>query len=209
LHSGITAQAAEEALSLESKYTEESAMLVDIRQGIGASGSVVLLVHSAKDKGVVVYVSRPDEADVEVGRIPEYLPGAGTKDMAELSGEAFIEQYEEVGVENAERDYPTVEEMIMPEFVAAWPASAPEGRLPVLGKIVGGFYLPFMKNLIIDIWKVPNGPSWATTTVDGVNFAVIERIFIKTYDPAKKLVEAEIFGRHPSLKLLHTETYTE
>jgi hypothetical protein len=201
---------AQEALALEGRHSAETAMVLDIRQGVGVSSSVVLLVHSAENKDVFVYLSRPEDTEVQCSKIPAYQPDVAATGMTELSGEdALSQHYEQVQVDNSERDYPLIMEMVMPEFVfAGQPPSVAEG-LPAMGQIVGGIYLPFMKNIIFDIWKVPGGPAWATTTVDGINFAVIERIFIKTFDPVKEAVEVDIFGRHPKLNLLHHEVYLE
>ena len=119
------------------------------------------------------------------------------------------------------------------------------------GVLLGAFEIPLLPGVLIDIWEETitdsssqsqgNGASsqqkaqsqldfqprhWATTPVDGIGFAVLERVFIKTTSPysvspsptadgstsagdggggavegegtLSNIVEASIFGRHPA-----------
>ena len=119
-----------------------------------------------------------------------------------------------------------------------------------IGVLLGAFEIPLLPGVIIDVWEETlveshhhssqSGESssvrvlasaskprcWTTTPVDGIGFAVLERVFIKTsalpsaagtdvdgaaaapghqtpnYGPIpgqpNTLVEASIFGRHPA-----------
>ena len=57
----------------------------------------------------------------------------------------------------------------------------------------------------------PDQICWATTSVDGVSFAVLERMFItsevKWGVPA--VTQVDLFGRHPTRGFLLLESVTE
>lgn len=64
------------------------------------------------------------------------------------------------------------------------------------------------------IYSMTEGPDqicWATTSVDGVSFAVLERMFVtsevKWGVPA--VTQVDLFGRHPTRGFLLLESVTE
>ena len=84
---------------------------------------------------------------------------------------------------------------------------------------MGAVNIPMLlRDVIIDIWGVPGsgdnaamGPRWATATVDGIAYAVLERLCIsKQLDgSADSIAEVQIFARHPRSSMLTLEHYTD
>lgn len=128
-------------------------------------------------------------------------------------------------------------------------------RKQTIGVLLGAFEIPLLPGVIIDVWEetlveshhhssqsgesssvrlIPSTSKprcWTTTPVDGIGFAVLERVYIKTsaldavaatdpgnhpsdsnYGPIpgqpNTLVEASIFGRHPAKGNLLMECIT-
>ena len=108
--------------------------------------------------------------------------------------------------------------MPVPQCVAAkYPAYA-QG----VGRFLGAVNLPLlMRDVIIDIWGIPDGneagpglgPVWATATVDGIAYAVLERLCISQQqqldDSAGSVAEVQMFARHPRSNMLALEHYTD
>jgi len=73
------------------------------------------------------------------------------------------------------------------------------------GKLQSSIELPIAPNVVIDIWQSPQGTGqgkgkcWGTTSVDGVKFAVLERIFILSEIRwgLPTIVQVDLFARHP------------
>ncbi len=86
-----------------------------------------------------------------------------------------------------------------------------------MGRFIGAVNLPFLlRDVIIDIWGIPGndavmGPRWATATVDGIEYAVLERLCISKQlgGNAGGIAEVQIFARHPRSNLLLLEHYTD
>jgi hypothetical protein len=126
--------------------------------------------------------------------------------------------FERVGDE--ERDYPGVMEMSVPHCIAVKHPACAQG----VGRFLGAVNLPLlMRDVIIDIWGMGSGPSgprarWATTTVDGIGHAVLERLCIDSnigellggeVARAGTVSEVQIFARHPRSNLLIAERYSD
>jgi hypothetical protein len=91
-----------------------------------------------------------------------------------------------------------------------------------LGQLLGAFELPLIPGVIIDLWRATSGPSqqppatsaisvyWATTPIDGVPFAVLERVFVLTETNwgVPSVVQVDLFGRHPLSSVLVLESVT-
>ncbi len=111
----------------------------------------------------------------------------------------------------SEREYKAVMEMPVPTFLMSQAADGQTVDTMVIGRFIGAFHLPMMASVIMDIWRVPDGQDfaglcWATATIDGTKFAVLERVHIIQRDePAGAVQAVSVFARHPLRGLLHTE----
>ena len=173
----------------------------------------MFMVHSQENADVFLYFpGLKDGEEMSVNKIPAYSAGNGTKGLISLkTDERKEKKLGQEAVDNDERDFPSTDEMLMPEFVYdGRPPGVPEG-LPPVGQLAGAVVLPFMPNLIIDIWKVAGGSNvaWATTTIDGTSFSVIERLYIRNVQDDENELEVEMFGRSPKKGVLLMELYAQ
>jgi hypothetical protein len=166
--------------------------------------------------------------------IYQHLSGVPMPVYVAASDAEMRSRYRVELVGDEERDYPGVTEMPVPHCVAAkHPACAHS-----TGRFLGAVNLPLlMRDVIIDIWGVPDhndgdsngdaaaavaaGPRWATATVDGVAYAVLERLCIGSdSEPAGGggsggsggsggTTEVQMFARHPRSSMLVLERYTD
>jgi len=81
----------------------------------------------------------------------------------------------------------------------------------VTGQLIGAIELPLTPDIIVDVWRAPDGQCWSTTSVDGVSFAVLERIYIQreTHWGVSQIVQVDLFGRHPAKGFLLNESVTQ
>ena len=154
---------------------------------------------------------------------------------SELSNFDYLMTYGPKLVPNHERDYPHVREMVEPmthgelsaqrgrgtsvdsagglgPLTSGTGTGSGSGSSGNVGTLIGAVQLPMIPDVIIDIWKSSSksGRIWATTTIDGVSFAVVERIFMQSESRwgVSKVVQVDIFGRHPSKGYLVLENVT-
>jgi hypothetical protein len=142
-------------------------------------------------------------------------------------------------IPNHDRDYPHVTEMVEPtvflygSYDSFGGGSGDSGGLGPLsnsgsgsdsgkpiGSLLGAIQLPFVPDVIIDIWKSSSSASasagdgdgniWATATINGISFCVLERIYIISESKwgVSKIVQVDIFGRHPSKGYMVVESIT-
>jgi len=81
----------------------------------------------------------------------------------------------------------------------------------VTGQLIGAIELPLTPDIIVDVWRAPDDQCWSTTSVDGVSFAVLERIYIQreTHWGVSQIVQVDLFGRHPTKGYLLMESVTQ
>ena len=159
----------------------------------------------------------------------------GSVFSSELSNYDYLTTYGPKIVPNHERDYPHIREMIEPptlndiaEGIATATGLGPlhgndNGHKKVvhnnnesIGTLLGAIQLPMIPDVIIDVWQASSsnlgqrGRMWATTTIDGVSFSVIERIFMISQSNwgVSKVVQVDVFGRHPAKGYLVLEHVT-
>jgi len=200
--------------------------------------AVMFIVHCSFIDDVVIYVPAQDEVEVlNCKKITQAGTGSGDEIIpVELTNFEFMMTYGPKLVPNHEREYPHVREMIMPYFVendmfGGGDGSEDDGggssqavytpqhnrhqhqqknSSQIVGALVGAIQLPIMPDVIVDVWRAADGKAWATTTVDGVSFAVMERVFMMSESKwgVSQVVQVDIFGRHPAKGYLVVEHVT-
>ena len=82
-------------------------------------------------------------------------------------------------------------------------------------QLAGAVELPLCPDVIIDVWMFqPDGQPplyWATTSVDGIGFAVLERVFVISDSVwgLSQAVQVDLFARHPAKGFLLIESIYE
>ena len=89
-------------------------------------------------------------------------------------------------VPNHERDFPDLYDIPVPISVSTnnttgHNSDPSSGTTHNLGSLQGAFEIPLLPGVIIDIWRENVSPYriWATTPLDGIGFAVLERIHLE------------------------------
>lgn len=137
-------------------------------------------------------------------------------------------------VPNKERDFPEVLEMPIPASVASeLKQTLKDTPTSPMGVLLGAFVIPCLPGVVVDVWRQKGAPyrCWASTAVDDVGFAVLERVFLEFANPpptgagsekeeldaslkgekgleheeAPAPLQADLFGRHPSTGRLVVE----
>ena len=138
----------------------ESGPSLDIRTTILVDPVPVFILNISENKSV-----RFSTVDAESLLLCKIAKSAGSAVMDEEVLKKFG-TFEVV--DDAERDYPGCKEIPVPKHLASSTA---------MGALLGSVALPFMNDVIIDVWRVPKtNIAWATTTISGVVFAVLERL---------------------------------
>ena len=210
-------------VALEEEFLEETEMLRNIKELL--KEQVLFVIHSNNVDDVIVYF--PSSSNVEIissAKLEEHdevgvvLTPTGNLDTMMNYGPQIVP--------NHERDFPHVQELVAPLCMrteASGEASSitvnrrgSTGRVPASddnnnkGQLLGAVRLPLMPDVIIDIWRLPDGRCWATTSVDGTSFGVIERIFVssETTYSVSVVVAVDIYGRHAAKNYLLAEKIT-
>ncbi len=213
-------------------------VLLVAHSDLGASSEVIAYVFGAANDDIAV-VDDDNDGDGKTGGallqprkitlhqyqdhhrsgipVPAPVPASVVVSDAETRSRYRVER-----VSDDERDYPGVTEMPVPRCIAAkHPAYAQS-----TGRLLGAVNLPLlMRDVIIDIWGVPGddaavagavGPRWATATVDGVAYAVLERLCIGSDSELTGsggggggIGEVQMFARHPRSSMLVLERYSD
>ena len=177
---------------LDDDFLEEAEMLANVRE---IEPSFLFLVHKNTSEDAVIYIlSKVPNEVVSCYKLSAF----NDKSSAEpLSSFERMVAYGPKILENSARDDPNILELTQPFFrhdkSISVSSSAPVGQL------VGSIELPVAPHVLIDIWRLPFGPMWASTSVDGVKFAVLERIYVisETHWGIPRVVQVDLFARHP------------
>lgn len=194
--------------SLEDEYLEENEMLTVIRKTTSAlsagknfpTGSVHMLfvVHCNNIDDVIVYYPITDSMNSnnsgnECVACSKLIQNGGDEQpsLLDLTSYESLVSYGAKLVPNHERDFPHVKDLSPPSSLMGTQAG-------ILGQLVGAIQLPLTPDVIIDIWILPNGVTWATTSIDGNSFSHLERIFVTSEmnHGVSQVVAVDIFGRH-------------
>ena len=176
---------------LEEQYLEEIEMLAAVRETMSGS-NLLFVLHRSNADDIIMYL--PSDNPTEVVSISKLTDPSDKSTMGMLSSFDFILGLGSKIVPNHVRDLPDVQELPIP---CTYEGSAPENAL---GTLIGAVEITLAQDVIIDIWKTVDSFYWATTSVNGVQFSVIERIFV-TCDMhwgVPSVTQIDLFARHPS-----------
>jgi hypothetical protein len=230
----VTAAAEEEASALEHLYQPARYMFEQVcaaQEFADSSKQVLIIAHSNFSQEVFAYafadpeVTGEEEEEEEAKavllepyKLPRYQPGEPVSAFVAVSDAERRSRYCVERVGEDERDYPGVMEMPVPLCVALKHPACAQG----VGRLLGAMNFPMLlRDVIIDIWgiDIPDGndagpgPVWATATVDGIAYAVLERLCIskmqQQQDDGGDIAEVQIFARHPRSNMLALEHYTD
>ena len=143
-------------------------MLAIVRETMNGS-NLLFVLHRSNADDIIMY--SPSDNPAEVVSISKLTDPGDKSTMGVLSSFDFILGLGSKVVPNHERDLPEVVELPIP---CTYEGSAPANAS---GTFIGAVEITLAQDVIIDIWKTVDSYYWATTTVNGVQFSVIERIF--------------------------------
>ena len=201
----LTAAISEKAAKLEERYLEETEMFLTIRDELSNDEVLFVLHRSNDDEAVVVYTPSANAAEVvQCFRYSLFGEDAESRKSELSSVDLFVSCGAKI-VPNHDRDYPHVRDLSVPSWLF-------QGQEECRAQLIGAVELPLVPDVIIDVWSTPGPAShfWATTSVDGVGFAVLERVLVKTesttWGLSQQVVQVDLFGRHPANGILLLES---
>ena len=166
-------------------------MLAVVRETMSGS-NLLFILHRSNADDIVLYT--PAESAVDIVDTAKLTDHSDKSTLTALSSFDFILGVGSKIVPNHERDLPEVLDLPIP---CTYEGSAPEGAS---GQLIGAVEITLAQDVIIDVWKSVDGYYWATTSVNGVQFSVIERIFV-TCDMhwgVPSVTQIDLFARHPT-----------
>jgi hypothetical protein len=159
---------------------------------------MLFIIERSNGSDVVVYIlpNQPVESIVSAYRLRQF---DDRDSMEQLSSHEKAVAFGAVVVPNHDRDDPDVQDL---SVVMSSPARASSAsQLGCSGELIGAIELPVAPDIIIDLWRAELSTTkpWATTTINGVKFCVLERLFVRseTVWGITSVVEITLFGRHP------------
>ena len=187
------------AAALEEQYLEESEMLAAVKD---MGRDLLFIVHRNNVNDIIVYSPSASDADIVSSyKLADYND---KNSITELTTFETMMAYGAKIVPNHDRDFPHVKELGVPSHVNETHAGA-------VAQLVGAVEIPLTPDVIIDIWRGPEQVCWATTSVNGVSFAVLERMFVTSEVKwgVPTVTQVDLFGRHPGKGFLLLESVTE
>eukprot|EP00596_Hydrurales_sp_CCMP1899_P000996 CAMPEP_0119033604 /NCGR_PEP_ID=MMETSP1177-20130426/657_1 /TAXON_ID=2985 /ORGANISM="Ochromonas sp, Strain CCMP1899" /LENGTH=293 /DNA_ID=CAMNT_0006990475 /DNA_START=152 /DNA_END=1030 /DNA_ORIENTATION=+ len=154
------------ASALEEQYLEESEMLATIKD---LGHDILFVVHRNNVNDVIVYSPAQTETDIMTSfKLTDFND---KNSIYELTTFENMMAYGAKIVPNHDRDFPHIKELAIPPVVS-------EEHRGVLAQLWGAVEIPLTPDVIMDVWKGPDQICWVTTSVNGVSFAVLERMFV-------------------------------
>jgi len=193
----------EKANELEEQYLEESEWLQNLRDNFS---SVLFIVHRNDLDDVIGY--SPCSTSTNLVMCCKIMSVSGSIQQVELSIIENMMTYGAKVVPNHDRDFPDVKDLSVPHDMLEKFSKQKSKQQSVQGQLVCAFEIPLIPDVVIDIWSTEQGNAWATTTIDNVNFAYLERIFLtsETVWGVSSLAQIDLFGRHPKKGYLLVES---
>jgi len=175
------------AAALEEQYMEESEMLAAVKE-IGRD--LLFIVHRNNVSDIIVY--SPSANDAEIVSSYKLTDYNDKNSITELTTFEAMMAYGAKIVPNHDRDFPHIKELAVPYHVNETHAGA-------VAQLVGAVEIPLTPDVIIDVWRGPDQLTWATTSVNGVSFAVLERMFVTSEVKwgVPTVTQVDLFGRDP------------
>lgn len=215
----------EKALLLENQFSDENELILSCREVVS---DFLFLIHTNDSPDIISYFTNHVKGKgseehiiscckvLDISRLPK---------TAELSLVELMMTYGAKMVPNHDRDFPDVTNLTVPISIIKQVKKIPHGaeiiaangNKTIVGYLVGAFEVPIIPEVLIDIWSAEVKFStssktfkylWATTTIDHVNFAVLERIFVTNEVSwgVSNVVQIDIFGRNPRTGYLIIES---
>eukprot|EP01041_Mallomonas_annulata_P011786 gene11786-24699_t len=193
--------------TFEDDFQEESEMISSIRE---LEPNLLFLLHRNSTDDIIIYTSSKSATDDEMVTCKKLTHSSYDQQIVEaISNFERMMAYGPKVLPNSERDNSDLLELPNP-FV---PPDSPSKT----GHLVGAIELPITPNVVIDIWQAQGdletstspdkgtsistntGRLWATTCVDGVNFAILERIYVisEVRWGLPVILQVDLFARHP------------
>jgi hypothetical protein len=149
--------------------------------------NLLFVLYRSNCEDVLVYHPSEDQNLVLVYRLKDHT-NSNSKEA--LSSFENMMAYGPKVTPNHDRDDAEMQEIPYP-FVA-------DGGMHT-GELVNAIELPIATDLVIDVWKTSFGRYWATTTIQGTKYAVIESMYItnEVRWGFTAVVSVELTGRHP------------
>lgn len=169
---------------------KEVAVEANILQTLQAVYSKHLFyIHQNKTDSFIIFIAALKENHlVEAKYLVDYHDSEG-RDLTPSEDSMYGVHI----VPNHQRDFPHVSEMVCPPFLATTTHLVSSGS----GTLVCAFEIALTSAVIVDVWQNAEGIVWATTTIDGHSFAVLERMFVmsETSWGLQSIVQVDLCGR--------------
>lgn len=186
------------AITLEEDCQEETEIVISIKEKVDG---LLFIIHRNDIDEIFIYTNNKDQSGVaKVNKIMNMnKPG----ELTSLDSYELTYSYDVKVVPNHDREYPNVKEISNKDY----------GK----GYLVGSYEIPILPNVLFDVWREDSDSSahcWATTSIDNIPFAIIERIFLSTENNTKIkngtacVTQVDLYGRHPVKGYLLVESIT-
>ncbi len=194
-------------LIVDKAIVAEERKLVKLRE---SDPSLLFIVERNTDDGIVVY-TLPATATASVAQAYRIVDISDLHSIEDLTTYESLVAFGPKVVPNHDREDPDT--MELPELGAS-------GRAGALGDLIGAIELPVAPDVIIDVWAIdgsdfdgasPRKKVWATTSINGIRFCVLERIYLTSENHwgMSSVVEVSLYGRHPFTGAVVVETIAE
>lgn len=212
----------EHSPNIEQKYVEEEELIEECR---GIVENFLFMIHQNNSRDIVSYSLQTNIRKLEFINVLKIINLAKQPSTSPLPAKDQP-LFDGKIIPNHDRDFPDVRDMEVPAYMLPEKLRA-KRSIVIFGSLVGAFEVPIVPEVLLDVWRyIPmseesssqtsakatdesTGPKiWVTTSIDNVNFAVLERIFI-TVEMAwgsQNIVQIDLFGRHPKTGRLLLES---
>ena len=184
---------------LEAEYIDEIEMLATIREVVNPT-SLLFITHRSNSDDIIVYTPSPQLSEIITAfKLTQFNDKSSSTSLNSFD---FILGLGTKIIPNHERDIPEVLELSIP---CTYEGSAPDNAV---GQLIGAVEITLAQDVVIDIWKTVDNFYWATTSVNGVQFSVLERIFV-TCDinwGVPSVSQIDLFARHPTQRHMIVES---
>ena len=179
---------------LEDDFHEEGEMLALTRE---IEPNLLFILHRNSTDDVIIYSPAPQNAEGMIVTCCKVTNPCDRSSVQSLSNYEMHTAYGAKIIPNHTRDDADIVEL--PNPITA------EKSVACKGKLIGAFELPIAPNVVIDVWHSLDAEQhskshiWATSCVDAVKFATLERIYVISEQRwgLPVVVQVDLFARHP------------
>ena len=186
------------AITLEEDCQEETEVFISIKEKVD---ELLFIIHRNDIDEIFIYTNNKDQSGV--AKVSKIMNMNKPGELFPLDAYELTYSYDVKVVPNHDREYPNVKEISNKDY----------GK----GYLVGSYEIPILPNVLFDVWREDNDGNthcWATTSIDNIPFAIIERIFLSTDNDTKIkngtacVTQVDLYGRHPVKGYLLVESIT-